>query len=200
MAAPEPQPAPVLDVFVTVGTDTHPFDRMMVWLDRWLESRGDQTPLRCLCQTGNSRPPQGAEHDDYLGHEQMESAVRTARVIVTHGGPATIMLAVALGKRPVVVPRTRTLGEHVDDHQRAFARRVAGDGSALLAETEEEFRANLDGLLSGRLSARARVSPGVGPERTVQRFERLVDGLFAPRKETTDTPGTVVDLARRPPT
>lgn len=199
VAAPEVEPSPV-DVFVTVGTDKHPFDRLSIWLDRWLESRGDQAPLRCLCQTGNSKPPRGAEHHDYLGYEQMEAAARAARVIVTHGGPATIMLAVALGKRPVVVPRTHALGEHVDDHQRAFGRRVASDGSVFLAETEDEFRSTMDGLLSGRLSARARVSPGVGPERTVQRFERLVDGLFAPREEATGTPGTVVDLARRPPT
>ncbi len=197
MAASESPLTSPITVFVTVGTDLHPFNRMSEWVDRWLNERPEGPSVRCLCQTGTSVHPKRAEHSDYLTFEAMEAAMRAASVIVTHGGPATIMQAVALGKRPIVVPRSRALGEHVDDHQLAFARRVAKDGSIMLVEAEEDFRSCLDGVLSGRQSARVKVSPGVGPDATVRRFERLVDGLFAP-KEATGPPGTVVDLAQRP--
>ena len=33
--------------------------------------------------------------------------------VVCHGGPGTIMLCVSLGKRPIVIPRMATRGEHV---------------------------------------------------------------------------------------
>ena len=77
----------------------------------------------------------------------MHAAVRDAAAVVCHGGPGTIMLAVHEGRRPVVVPRTRSLGEHVDDHQVAFARRIASEGAIRLAETEEQFSSLLDEAL-----------------------------------------------------
>ena len=41
-------------------------------------------------------------------------AVGSAAVVVTHGGPGSIALSVTLGRRPIVVPRLQSLGEHVD--------------------------------------------------------------------------------------
>ena len=37
---PPPGHAPL--VFVTVGTDHHPFDRLIHWMDRWLELVGPE--------------------------------------------------------------------------------------------------------------------------------------------------------------
>ena len=48
-----------------------------------------------------------------------------ARVVITHGGPASIMQALSHGKVPIVVPHQPQFGEHVDDHQVRFSRRVA---------------------------------------------------------------------------
>ena len=44
-----------------------------------------------------------------------------ADIIITHGGPATFMGAIAKGKKPIVVPRLEKFGEHVNDHQIEFA-------------------------------------------------------------------------------
>ena len=43
--------------------------------------------------------------------------VREARIVVTHAGVGSILLALTNGKRPFVVPRLRAFGETVDDHQ-----------------------------------------------------------------------------------
>ena len=45
-------------------------------------------------------------------------------VVVTHGGIGSVLLALSVGKRPIVMPRCSRLGEHVDDHQIAFAERL----------------------------------------------------------------------------
>jgi UDP-N-acetylglucosamine transferase subunit ALG13 len=161
---------------VSVGTDYHPFDRLCRWIDTWLADGGDEH-ARCFVQTGTSTPPAHAEHGQYLGHEQMESMMREAAVVICHGGPGTIMLAATMGKRPIVVPRRKAAGEHVDDHQHAFTRRIAADGAIFLAESEADFR----GFLSGMLHANGGepLPPRLtSPADAVRRFEELVDGLF----------------------
>jgi UDP-N-acetylglucosamine transferase subunit ALG13 len=161
-------------VFVTVGTDHHPFDRLVRWVDGWLAD-GGATSARCLVQTGRSEAPQVAEATDYLTYDEMRRAVDEAVAVVTHGGPGSIALSTSLGKRPIVVPRRKSLGEHVDDHQVAFARRIAQAGRIELAESEDTFRAALESALR---------SPGTGaaaitsqPLEAVRRFEQLLDEL-----------------------
>jgi UDP-N-acetylglucosamine transferase subunit ALG13 len=161
---------------VSVGTDFHPFDRLCRWVDGWLADGGDEV-ARCFVQTGTSTPPTRAEHGQYLGHEQMETMMREAAVVVCHGGPGTIMLAATMGKRPIVVPRRKAAGEHVDDHQHAFTRRIAADGAIILAESEADFRSYLSGVLHA--SEGAPPPPRLtSPGDAVRRFEELVEGLF----------------------
>ena len=111
--------------------------------------------------------------------------MRDARVVVCHGGPGTIMLAATLGKMPIVMPRSSALGEHVDDHQVAFCKRIAADGAILLATTEDEFRAHIEVVLKGDVMPPRTVSDA-DPAVTTARFEELVEGLFQPRKKAVD--------------
>lgn len=79
-----------------------------------------------MLQAGYSRA--ASPHLDrhaLLPFARVQELMRDARVVVTHGGPATIMQVLALGKVPIVVPRQARHGEHVDDHQVQFARRIA---------------------------------------------------------------------------
>jgi UDP-N-acetylglucosamine transferase subunit ALG13 len=49
------------------------------------------------------------------------------------------MVALANGKRPVVVPRLQRFREAVDDHQLFFARRLASAGLVTLVEDPHEL-------------------------------------------------------------
>jgi UDP-N-acetylglucosamine transferase subunit ALG13 len=163
-------------VFATVGTDHHPFDRLVDWMDRWLEANVGRA-VTGVIQTGTSAPPQVARSAPYLGHAEMEAAVADAVAVVTHGGPGSIMLCCYMGKKPIVVPRRSDLGEHVDDHQVLFSRRLAAEGRIDLAEGEEGFSALLDRALE-------RGGCAASPEdvrhvaEAVRRFEGLVDDLL----------------------
>jgi UDP-N-acetylglucosamine transferase subunit ALG13 len=167
-------------VFVTVGTDHHPFDRLIRWVDRWLESRGDAA-VRCVVQHGTSQAPAVAERRPYLGYQEMEALVAEAAAVVCHGGPGSVMLCRGAGKQPIVVPRRHDLGEHVDDHQVVFARRIAAEGEIALAEDRATFGACLQRALEGEGTLDpARYEERVGE--AVAEFERLVDRLMAPRR------------------
>jgi UDP-N-acetylglucosamine transferase subunit ALG13 len=168
-------------LLVTVGTDHHPFDRLVGWVDAWLAAAPRR--LHCLMQTGTSAPPRGpAEWRAYLEFDALEAAMASAAAVVCHGGPGTILGARHQGAVPIVVPRQHRLGEHVDDHQVAFARRLAaaGEGGIHLAETEADLHRLLDRVAAEPAAFRS------GPEArataaAVREFERLVDGLVGGR-------------------
>lgn len=121
-------------VFVTAGTDHHPFDRLVEMVEAWASARrAAGRPVSVFFQYGTSRSPAGHQSADYLDYGEMLSRMRSAAAIVTHGGPATIMDARAAGRVPIVVPRRRELGEHVDNHQVSFATLLDQRGDVRLA-------------------------------------------------------------------
>jgi UDP-N-acetylglucosamine transferase subunit ALG13 len=79
-----------------------------------------------------------------------------------------------------VVPRQHRLGEHVDDHQVAFSRRLAAEGSVFLAEDEAELRRLLDRVAAEPAAFRSPAEQR-GTATAVRAFERLVDDLVAGR-------------------
>lgn len=54
----------------------------------------------------------------------MNSYMKEAEIVITHGGPATFMSVISLGKLPVVVPRRKQFGEHINDHQIQFLKKI----------------------------------------------------------------------------
>lgn len=54
----------------------------------------------------------------------MNNFARKARIVITHGAAASIILALKESKAPIVIPRQKKYGEHVDDHQVWFSKRL----------------------------------------------------------------------------
>ena len=51
------------------------------------------------------------------------SFIKKSRLVVTHGGPGAIFLAIRYGRnKPMVVPRLKKFSEHVDNHQLYFCK------------------------------------------------------------------------------
>jgi UDP-N-acetylglucosamine transferase subunit ALG13 len=106
-------------IFATVGTHEDPFDRLIGALDAL------DTDEEIVVQYGYSSPPKRVRGESMMPFDAVQDHMARARVVITHGGPASIMQALAHGKVPIVVPRQSGFGEHVDDHQVRFAKRVA---------------------------------------------------------------------------
>ena len=80
-------------------------------------------------QTGFSTyEPQHCEWRPFFDYAELNSLVKKADVVISHGGPATFMGAIGYGKRPIVVPRLKRFGEHINNHQVRFAERILRDG------------------------------------------------------------------------
>lgn len=111
-------------IFVTVGTHEQPFDRLIEYMDNI--KRTGQIGEEVIIQTGYcTYEPQCCTWQKFYPYPQMVSLVDEARIVITHGGPSSFMMPLQAGKTPIVVPRQKKYGEHVNDHQVEFTRKVA---------------------------------------------------------------------------
>lgn len=178
-------------LLVTTGTDHHPFDRLVRWVDAWLLS-GGQGRVRALVQYATAPPPLADGGVDYLTHSALQEAISTAAVVLCHAG-ATVIECRQKGIVPIVVPRLRALGEVVDDHQVLFARRLAADGVVICCESEQALREALEAGLA--CPSLLRSSPERAEEQralALRRAGSFLDGLVQTRTSEVRSPGPTV--------
>lgn len=165
------------DIIASVGTDVHRFDRLMDWLEGWYAARPAKPAL--LVQHGLSRAPAIPGATAFLDHDGLVDAMSRARVVITHGGPASIAEARLHGHLPIVVPRDPAFGEHVDDHQMLFAARLARRGLIRLCGSAGDLAAAIDAGLS---DTAVRSATAAAPSEAVAHVGRIVDDLLRRRR------------------
>ncbi|MFD6951801.1 glycosyl transferase family 2 [Nocardiopsis sp. TSRI0078] len=190
---PRPHDSDHPDVVVSLGTDHHAFDRLVRWIDDCARHRRD---LRFLVQHGHSTAPAVAEGTPFLAGEDLGEYMRRARVVVTHGGPGTIVQARGAGRLPIVVPRDPELDEHVDDHQLLFVRRLEEADRVRSCASPQQLSALIDKALASPDGFRVRPSDDDGAERAALRAGELIDLLTStdgvPEDTVAPSPGTSV--------
>ncbi len=111
-------------IFVTVGTHEQPFNRLVQKIDEF--KKNGVITEDVMIQTGFSTyEPKYCKWSKLIPYQDMVKNVADARIVITHGGPASFIMPLQIGKTPIVVPRQHKFDEHVNDHQVEFARNVA---------------------------------------------------------------------------
>ncbi len=111
-------------IFVTVGTHEQPFNRLIQTIDQLKEKGIIKEDV--IMQTGFcTYEPRYCKWESMVPYEKMVEYTRQARIVVTHGGPASFIMPLQMGKIPVVVPRQKSFDEHVNNHQVEFVKAVA---------------------------------------------------------------------------
>ena len=163
-------------IFVTVGTHEQQFNRLVAYVDG-MKQRGE-IQEDVVIQTGFSTyEPQSCQWAKTFPYQKMQQLVSDARIVITHGGPSSFFAPMMMGKIPVVVPRTKRLHEHVNDHQVRFCRQIQELGSSIIvAENEQQLRNILENYdeithsMSGRFES--------NNEAFNRNFAKIVDELF----------------------
>lgn len=132
-------------VVVALGTDHHPFTRVVQWVDAWAARHED---VDVFVQHGTAAPPRVARGAALVTHAELLDLFAGAGAVVTHGGPGTITDARQSGRQPIVVPRDPRRGEHVDDHQQLFTARMAAAGQIVRVDDEASLVAAIDRALA----------------------------------------------------
>ncbi len=163
-------------IFVTVGTHEQQFDRLIRKMDELKRDGAFQDEV--IMQTGFSTyEPKFCTWSKLIPYQEMVKNVAEARIVITHGGPASFIMPLQIGKTPIVVPRQKRFDEHVNDHQLEFARNVAARMGTIIPvediDTLGDVIARYDELVAGM---------GHGMESHNKKFnedlEQLVQGLF----------------------
>ena len=110
-------------IFVTVGTHEQPFNRLIKKIDEL--KRDGVINEEVIMQTGFSTyEPKYCTSYKLIPFNKMNEYVEQARIVITHGGPASFIMPLQIGKTPIVVPRQKKYDEHVNDHQVDFSKAV----------------------------------------------------------------------------
>lgn len=162
-------------VVCLVGTDHHPFDRLVSWCDELATARPD---IDVLVQHGSTAGPSVARGEAFLDKQTLGDSLSRAHVAICHGGPGLISDLRGAGLMPLVVARNPELGEHVDGHQMRFVARVAASGIVQSIESSEQLLAAVDGqLASARGSGLDASGDAARVAASVQRFAAMVEPL-----------------------
>jgi UDP-N-acetylglucosamine transferase subunit ALG13 len=115
-------------VFVTVGNARQGFSRLVSAVDA-LSGTGAFGEEPVLIQRGHTRGDWLAHcrSVDFLPSDEFERHLSEASLVVCHGGTSQLS-AIRLGKIPIVMPRLRKFGEHVNDHQLQLVQALAAEG------------------------------------------------------------------------
>jgi len=109
-------------IFITAGTTNFPFHR----LERLVLSLCKLYPnKKFIFQISEVKEifPEFVEIVSFLKPADFDNYLRTAEMVVSHAGYASVMKALRYAKtKPIVMPRLKRYGEHVNDHQLYFAR------------------------------------------------------------------------------
>lgn len=122
-------------IFVTVGTHEQAFNRLIREMDLIAKESDEEV----LIQNGYSTyVPKYAKFKKFMNYEEMNENYGKARIIITHGGPSSFIDAVQIGKIPIVVPRQKKYGEHINNHQVDFCRKVEEKDNNIIVLLDEE--------------------------------------------------------------
>ncbi|OGD19126.1 MAG: hypothetical protein A2W03_05815 [Candidatus Aminicenantes bacterium RBG_16_63_16] len=127
-----------MKIFVTVGFESFPFDRLVRAIETGVERKLIEGEVFIQC--GDSRQPGGlCPSSRFMGFDKVVARLREADIVVSHAGVGTTLLCLQMGKVPILFPRRACFGEHVDDHQVLFARKMESQRKALVAEDEDDL-------------------------------------------------------------
>ena len=124
-------------IFVTVGTHEQPFNRLIQKVDE-LKKDGVITE-DVIIQTGFSTyEPKYCQWSKLIPYQQMIKNVADARIVITHGGPASFIMPLQI----VEVEDIETLGDVITNYDRI----VAGMGHGI-SSNNAKFNEGLESIV-----------------------------------------------------
>lgn len=110
-------------IFVTAGTQL-PFDRLF----RIAVHIATIEQYEVICQIKGAEEkksfqelPSNLNIRSIIARDDFLKLIKNSQIVISHAGMGTVLNCAAIGKKPTVVPRQSTLGEHRNNHQMDIA-------------------------------------------------------------------------------
>lgn len=163
-------------IFITVGTHEQPFNRLIEVVDKMKAEKFFDDDV--IMQIGYSTyEPKFCSWNKLYPYDKMLELIKSARIVITHGGPSSFIMPLQIGKIPIVFPRQKQYGEHVNNHQLEFCREIEKRlGNIILVENDEQLRSaivNYDSCVFSKTN-------GIisNNRKFVKNFEKEINDMF----------------------
>ena len=104
----------IIKIFVTVGSSSFPFDRLIKKID----ILGKNKKYQIVAQIGNGKYiPKNIKFYTFLKSEKIEKEMKNADIIISHAGTGSILTSRNLKCNLILVPRLKKYKELTNDHQ-----------------------------------------------------------------------------------
>ena len=117
-------------IFVTVGTDTHQFNRLLREVDNLIKTK--KINEKVIIQIGYSTyKPKYCKYFKFASFKEILELNKKARIIISHAGAGNIITALENNKPLILVPRMKIFNEHTDSHQLQIAKELEKEGKVI---------------------------------------------------------------------
>lgn len=102
-------------IYVTIGGHPQGFDRLVRAVDEVAQYFNNE---EFIVQKGVSAyTPKNCKFFDFVQYEENEIYIKQARLVISHAGVGTILVAKKYNVPIIIVPRLKKYNEHLNDHQ-----------------------------------------------------------------------------------
>lgn len=103
-------------IFVTLGTQDKPFDRLLKEVDKEIEKGNIKEKV--IVQAGFTKyKSKNMEIHDLFDKEEFDKYIKKCNLLITHGGVGSILAGLKNHKIVIACPRLSKYNEHINDHQ-----------------------------------------------------------------------------------
>lgn len=165
-------------IFVTVGNAKQGFKRLLEAIDEFA-GNGMFKSESVIIQSGSNRDFHASHctQRDFFPPEEFSELINNADLIVCHGGAGTLHYVFQAGKVPVVMPRRRKYGEHLDDQFELV--KALNEQARIVAAFEPS---DLAGAIHKARNFKLSSKPAP-PDIAIRLIEEAIDQLVHPRHQ-----------------
>jgi len=125
-------------ILVTLGTQDKSFHRLLEELEKQIILKNIKEKV--IVQAGFTKfESNNMEMFDLIEMDELNSLIKKADLIITHGGVGSILTALKYHKKVIAVARLKKYKEHTNDHQKQIVDIMYQDGYILKYEEGDDF-------------------------------------------------------------
>lgn len=122
-------------IFVIVGMHYQGFERLV----RKMDEIAGKIREKVVMQVGHTQcEPKNAEYFRFKDYQETKKLIKNARILVCQAA-MTIIDSLMEGTPVIAVPRLKKFGEHMNDHQLIFAKKLKESGLISVIENIDEL-------------------------------------------------------------
>lgn len=159
-------------IFVSVGANPHPFDRLVKKIDEMVGNGKIKEEVVLQIGTTSYKPKYIKKVKKFWDVKEHEEILRKCSLIISHGGLGNIIDAHRHRKPIIIVPRQRKFNEHIDDHQSEIARYLGKKKVCYVVYDLKDLEKKIKKAKKGGIMWRKRVKPKM--LNTIRKYVELI--------------------------